>query len=109
MRQDNESVLFKPGTGEIRPFPEGHAKNVAADVMELKLRGYDEAVEVVRTASGSRRHVCIASSVGGPKRLARDLARQRPDGHPTFLRASEWDRLSATEKAALLETPEAEA
>lgn len=101
-----DAILYSVGTGDVKPFPVGRSRDVAEDLGDAKRAGYSVAVPVVRTANAARKSITIEAQTGGVARVEKLLRYKRKAGVetvPVHMLASEYDRLSAKEKAAMLD------
>lgn len=100
-----DAVLVHISTGEVSPFPEGRARDVAEDIMDARTVGYSVAVPVVKTCDGLVRYCAVEPQNGGVAAVERLLRSQRQHNGrpvPVAMLASEWERLGDKKRAELL-------
>jgi hypothetical protein len=103
-----DAVLVMRSTGDVRAYPTGRARDVSEDVADARFAGYCVAVPIIKTASGTRRHVSIDDTAGGVLGLDKALRQKRMvrgKQYPVNMLASDYARLSDAEKAAMLDAP----
>lgn len=105
-----DAILVMRSTGDVRPYPTGRARDVSEDVADARFAGYCVAVPIIKTASGTRRHISIDDTAGGVLGLEKALRQKRVvrgKQCPVNMLASEYARLSDADKAAMLDAPAA--
>lgn len=104
-RPHPDAVLCRTPTGEVRPYPTGRPRDVAEDVSDAKAVGFVVSVPVVRTEDGIARMIPIEAHLGGPgavERVLRQRRKHKGEDVPARMLASEWERMSDKQRAALM-------